>query len=66
MTAPMDDLPNRMIRVLVECPNTHRQFPHLRDEACCDPNVYDLVGCPECGKVHLINKLIGKRLGQKT
>jgi len=55
-----------MIRVLVECPYTHRQIPYLRDEACCDPHAYDLVNCPECGTVHLINKLTGKRLSQPS
>lgn len=53
-----------MTPMLFECPYTLKKVPYLRDEDCCDPQAYEPVDCPECGKVHVINKLTGKRLGQ--
>jgi hypothetical protein len=51
---------------LFTCPSTKLNVQHWRDEDNEDApdNEYEAVMCKACARVHLINRKIGKVLGQ--
>ena len=52
---------------LYRCPNTgHRIQGYVAEELQDDADTYELITCPVCGQVHLVNPATGKVLGQES
>ena len=55
-----------MAHFLFRCPSTGLNVQHRWDD---DPDVseneYEVVPCPACARMHLINRKTGKLLGQE-
>ena len=54
--------------VIFKCPNTLLNVQHtLKDASETGPGgIYNAVLCPTCAKVHLINSVTGKLIGEPT
>jgi hypothetical protein len=56
-----------MDNFIFQCPRTGLNVPHtwLDEDKPVDSTVYEIVVCPACTGVHLINRSTGKVLGAK-
>ncbi len=55
-----------MAKVLFVCPSTAFKVQHwLEDDDDASDDEYEVITCPACAKVHLINRKTGKLLGEK-
>ena len=54
-----------MGNIIFKCPQTGLNVQHWLDEAEPDnPSAYETVACQACSRLHFINRLNGKLLGQ--
>ena len=59
----------RMAHIIFRCPETLIRVQHWMDDDDSGNDVSDdaceMVGCPACSRVHLINRKTGNVLGEK-
>jgi len=64
LTLWLQDL--RMAKFLFTCPTTlYRVQQWLVDDDNVSDDEYEVITCPACAKVHLLNRKTGKPLGQE-
>jgi len=56
-----------MTHVLFRCPTTGLKVQHWVDDnvSPSEAKTYETVNCPACAKLHFVNKVTGRTLGER-